>query len=223
VTGLPRHPETVDVRVPGPLEIGRALGHLRAGGLLAYPTETVYGFGGSTEPDAVAGVLSLKGRDRDRPVLLLVPSPDDTPGLEWTHEARELASVFWPGALTLVLRDPEASYPPGVRSEAGGVAVRQSAHPVAAALVAGLGGPLTSTSANAPGEPPARSGDEAVRVVAALEAGDRVLVLDAGVLPDSAPSTVVDCTGPVPRVVREGAVPLSRLRCVLPGFDERES
>lgn len=197
-----------------------AVAHVREGGLLAYPTATVYGFGGAVEGDPVEALLALKRRDRERPVLLLVRSPADTPGLVWTPEARELAEVFWPGALTLVLADPEGRYPPGVRSPTGGVAVRQSAHPVAAGLVEALAAPLTSTSANAPGQPPAESGDEAAAVVRELRAHDRVLVLDVGRLPPSEPSTVVDCTGAESRVLRAGAVPVTRLRCVLPVIHE---
>lgn len=224
-----REPDPVAPRIPGrppaslpglASALAPAVAHARAGGLLAYPTATVYGFGGMLEPGAVEALLALKNRDRARPVLLLVRSADDTPGLVWTPAARELADVFWPGALTLVLADPEGRYPPGVRSEAGAVAVRQSAHPVAAGLVEALGAPITSTSANARGQPPAASGDEAAAVVRELQAGDRVLVLDVGRLPPSEPSTVVDCTGPECRVLRAGAVPVSRLRCVRPVIHE---
>lgn len=209
-------PARLDVRYPEGGDIDAAVRHLRGDGLLAYPTETVYGFGGTLAPAAVEALLALKGRGPDRPVLLLVASPADTPGLAWTDEARELAGAFWPGALTLILADPESRYPAGVRSPRGGVGVRQCAHPVPALLVEALGGPLTSTSANAPGEAPARSGDEAAAAVERLGASADVLVLDAGRLPESEPSTVVDCTGPRLRVVREGAIPVSRLRCVLP-------
>jgi L-threonylcarbamoyladenylate synthase len=199
-----------------PDELAPALAHLRGGGLLAYPTETVYGLGGAAEQAPLRRLLALKGRGGAHPVLLLVAGPDAVPGLVWTHAARELAEVFWPGAVTLVLSDPAATFPPGVRSSVGGVAVRQSAHPVAAALVRGLGAPITSTSANAPGEPPARTGGEAVTAASSLGVGpDELVLLDGGLLKPSAPSTVVDCTASVPRVLREGAVPLQRLRCVV--------
>ena len=133
-------------------------------------------------------------------------------------DARELASVFWPGALTLVLADRSGTFPPGVRGPTGGVAVRVTSHPVTRLLVEGLGLPLTSTSANAPGGPPAASRDEAIAVARAAGAGAELVVLDAGRLAESAPSTVVDCTGRTPVVVREGATPVHRLRCVLPGI-----
>ncbi len=211
---------TVDVRAfdpSDPSELDPVIAHLRAGGLVAYPTETVYGFGGGAAADPVARLQRLKQRGPEQPFLLLVGGAHTVPELVWNDAARELAEVFWPGALTLVLADPSAAYPAGVRSPAGGVAVRQSAHPVAAALVTGLGGPLTSTSANAPGRAAARSGREAAAAARELGAApDDIWIVDAGVLPPSPPSTLVDCTEEVPRILREGAIPLSRLRCVRP-------
>ena len=195
--------------------LGRAVDHLRDGGLIAYPTETVYGFGGGCSPATVAALAALKRRDRHSPFLLLVDPRQMPPGLRWTPEARELARAFWPGALTLVLADPEKTFPPGIRG-ATGVAVRHTAHSIAAALVEALGEPLTSTSANAPASPPATDADEVAEALRALGAGPDVPILDGGALPPSPPSTVVDCSGPVPLLVREGAIPLSRLRCVIP-------
>lgn len=195
--------------------------HLRGGGLVAYPTETVYGFGCALVPGALERLLALKGRDPERPLLLLVPEADGTAGLRWTPEARELAATFWPGALTLVLADPEERFPPGVRSPEGGVAVRRSPHPVAAGLVETLGAPLTSTSANRPGGAPALTADEAEAAARSLGAGDEMWVLDGGALEPSPPSTVVDCSGPEVRVLRAGAVPAARLGCVRPELNAR--
>jgi L-threonylcarbamoyladenylate synthase len=93
--------------------------------------------------------------------------------------------------------------------------VRVSSHPVTRALVERLGRPMTSTSANAPGAAPALTAHEAL---AAAAGGADLWALDAGRLPPSAPSTVIDCTGAQPVVVRAGATPLERLRCVLPGI-----
>lgn len=194
-----------------------ALAHLREDGILAYPTATVYGFGGRTTPDALAALSALKQRDPHRPFLLLIPHEDAAPGLVWTDEARELARAFWPGALTLVLADPHGRYPVGVRGAGGGVAVRRSPHPVVRVLVEALGEPLTSSSANLPGGAPASDAGAVARVLESVgPAGDAVMVVDGGALPPSLPSTLVDCTGAEPRVVRPGAVPLDRLRCVLP-------
>jgi L-threonylcarbamoyladenylate synthase len=196
--------------------------HLRGGGLIAYPTETVYGFGCALTPNALARLAALKGRGPEKPALLLVPSAGAVPSLVWTHEAGELARAFWPGSLTLVLSDPEGSFPVGVRSAAGGVAVRQSSHPLARRLVELLGAPLTSTSANPPGGTPARSGDEAWDAAALLGAGEELWTLDVGRLPESAPSTIVDCTGVAPRVARAGQTPVRRIRCVLPRIDTHQ-
>ena len=199
-------------------ELDPVVEHLRLGGLVAHPTETVYGFGGFATAAGVAALRRLKRRPEERSVLVLLPSHDAVPDLVWTEDARELASVFWPGALTLVLADPSGSFPPGVRSATGGVAVRVTSHPVTRMLVERLGVPLTSTSANAPGDPAAATAEDALAVARAAGAGEDLWVLDAGRLSPSAPSTVVDCTGPAPVVIREGATPVNRLRCVLPGI-----
>jgi L-threonylcarbamoyladenylate synthase len=208
----------LDLRAtPAPdADLGAVAAHLRAGGLLAYPTETVYGFGAACSPEGVARVAALKGRTSDKPLLVLVPDAVAVARLAWTDGARELAGIFWPGAVTLVLDDPLGIFPPGIRSPAGSVAVRVSPHPLVRALLGLFEAPLTSTSANAPGEEPARSGSEALAAARALRAGDELLVLDAGTLPGSEPSTIVDCTGARPVVVREGSVPIHRLRCAVP-------
>lgn len=200
-----------------------AVDHLRGGGLIAYPTETVYGFGGSVKDSAVGALTRLKRRGPGQSLLLLIEDPTTVSELEWPPVARELAGLFWPGPLTLVLADPQSRFPQGVRSRSGGVAVRQAGHPIARALVAALGGPLTSTSANAPGQPPARSAAEAVAAAAACGAPPDLLVIDGGPLVPSAPSTLVDCTGSRPVLLREGAVPLSRLRCALPELERAQS
>ncbi|MDT8341823.1 MAG: 2-C-methyl-D-erythritol 4-phosphate cytidylyltransferase [Longimicrobiales bacterium] len=210
-----------DVRAFDPsTDLESALEVARRDGILVYPTETVYGFGGRLTPAAVSAVLGLKARDQTRPLLVLVPGAEAVPGLRWTAEARALADAFWPGALTLVLADPDGAFPPGVRSPEGGVAVRRSPHPVASALVAALGEPLTSTSANAPGRPPAREGREALAAALATGPVAPVHLLDAGALPPSPPSTIVDCTAARPRVLRAGSIPVSRLRCVLPDLQD---
>ncbi len=200
-----------------------AVEHVRAGGVLCYPTETVYGFGALATVQGVRDVRRLKRRETDRPLLALLPDALHAEGLVWTERARELADIFWPGALTLVLADPDRTFPTGVRSGAGGVGVRVSPHPVVRALLDGLGVALTSTSANEAGGQAARSGGEAASVLQRLGAGVGVMLVDAGALPESAPSTVIDCMGPEPVVLREGSVPVGRLRCVLPEIDTVES
>ncbi|MFQ5536364.1 MAG: L-threonylcarbamoyladenylate synthase [Gemmatimonadota bacterium] len=219
------------------VELEPVVAHLRGDGVVAYPTETVYGMGTRCSEAGVARLARMKGRDPTKPFILLVADTSWVEGLAWTPAARELARVFWPGALTLVLADPEGVFPGAVHGPGGGVAVRVSPHPLVRRILEALDAPLTSTSVNRPGESPARSGSEAVAVARALAGGaegaagtaqadetaaqgkEAILVLDAGTLPPSGPSTIVDCTRPEPRVLREGTVPVGRLRCLLPELD----
>jgi L-threonylcarbamoyladenylate synthase len=194
--------------------------HLLGDGLIAIATETVYGYGCALRPEAIGKVLELKARDVEKPFLVLVPDLDSTSMLEWTREARELAEVFWPGALTLVLRDPSEHFPAGVRSAGGTVAIRMTPHPVASSIVETLGAPIVSTSANPPGAVPARSAVEAMEAAVRQGAGSELWVLDSGPLPPSTPSTIVDCSGGDAKVVRDGVIPTNRLRCVLPGIQD---
>jgi len=220
-TPLSDHPpKVIDVRdaTRAADTLDSVLEHLKAGGLLAYPTETVYGFGGLPTRAVIEGLVALKKRDPAKPMLLLVPDREAVSDLTWTPEAIELADVFWPGSVTLVLADPEARYPEGVRGSAGSVAIRVSPHPLVQELVRGLGGPILSTSANRPGESPALDAQGALGAAVAAGAGDELWVLDGGDLEPSRPSTIIDCSGPVPVVIREGTVPLGRVRCVLPGI-----
>ena len=210
----------LDLRGDPEADLGEIVAHARAGGPVAYPTETVYGLGSVATPEGVEAVHRVKPRD-GKPLIALVPSYASVGRLRWTPAARELAELFWPGALTLVLDDPDRIFPAGVRDErSGAVAVRVTPHPVAARLIDALGSPLTSTSLNEPGGEPAMSGSDALRVLERLDARD-VPLLDAGTLPASGPSTVVDCTGRVPVVLRDGAVPIGRLRCAIPEIHGR--
>lgn len=188
--------------------------HLRGGGLLAYPTETVYGLGSRAVEAEVRALAELKGRSRDKPFLLLVASREmaEAQGLAFNDSARALARAFWPGPLTLVLPGGSGRLPDLLRGPEGGIAVRWTSHARMAQLIAALGEPLTSTSANLPGSQPAPGADAIVRDFAAAVAAGRLLVLDGGVLGNRPPSTVVDCTAPTPRVVRAGAIALTELR-----------
>lgn len=213
-----REGRTIDVRHLEELPPDwRVVGdHLRGGGVLAYPTETVYGFGSLVRTPEIERLSRAKRRSVERPFLVLVPSSESVVGLRWTAAARELSEIFWPGPLTLILEDPLEHFPAGVRSDEGGVAVRVSPHPVVQAVLEVMGEALTSTSANVPGRPPALDLDTALLAADELGLGDVVLGLDAGLLEPSPSSTVIDCTGEVPVVVREGVIPVSRLRCVRP-------
>lgn len=213
-------PRVIDVRdtTRAAHTLDSVLEHVSGGGLLAYPTETVYGFGGVLTRSVIEGLVALKGRDRAKPMLLLVPDREAVSDLTWTPEAIELAEVFWPGSVTLVLSDPGARYPDGVRGPAGNVAIRVSPHLLVRELVRRLGGPILSTSANRSGEPPALDAQSALGAAVAAGAGEELWVLDGGDLDPSRPSTIIDCSGPVPVVLRQGAVPLGQVRCVLPGI-----
>jgi L-threonylcarbamoyladenylate synthase len=194
--------------------LGPVVAHLRRGGLLAYPTETVYGLGSRARATEVAKLAQLKGRAPGKPFLLLVASRQmaEAQGLALNESARAMARAFWPGPLTLVLPGGSGRLPDLLRGPEGGIAVRWTSHAHIARLVERLGEPLTSTSANRPGSGPAPGADAIARDFAeAVDAG-QLLVLDGGVLGNRPPSTVVDCTTPQPRMIRVGAVSLGELR-----------
>jgi L-threonylcarbamoyladenylate synthase len=192
-------------------QVGR---HLRAGKLLAYPTETVYGLGSAPTVPALAALARLKGRPEGKPFLLLISGRRmaEEWGLVFTPSATALSDAFWPGPLTLVLSGGEGRLPEELRGKEGGIAVRHTSHPGIGRLIASLGEPLTSTSANRPGGPPAPGPDRLVELFGPEERNGELLVLDGGVLGNVPPSTLVDCTGPTPRMVREGAIPRAELR-----------
>lgn len=199
---------------------GHVAVHLRNGGLIAYPTETVYGFGCALLPDALVALQALKGREGNRPFLLLVGEAGELEGVQWTDEARRLASAFWPGPLTLALPARGSGLPGAVLSSDGTVAVRISPHEAVHAILGAFRGPITSTSVNVAGAAPAGDADAAAAVVEAAGASDRVLVLDGGTLPPSPPSTLVDCARRPPRVLRVGALAVAVLRTVIPEIDD---
>lgn len=201
-----------------PEDVGRVLPlvdeHLRADRVLAYPTETVYGLGSAPTVAALDALAALKGRPRGKPFLLLIDgrAMAELWGLVFPPAAEALANAFWPGPLTLVLPGGEGKLPDALRGPEGGIAVRYTGHAMVARLVHGLGRPLTSTSANRPGNPPSPGAERIAAVFAAEVARGELLILDGGALGHVPPSTVVDCTGPLPALVREGALPRAELR-----------
>ena len=192
-------------------QVGR---HLRAGKLLAYPTETVYGLGSAPTVAALAALSILKGRPEGKPFLLLISGRRmaEEWGLVFTTSASVLAEAFWPGALTLVLRGGEGRLPDELRGREGGIAVRYTSHAGIVRLVTATGKPLTSTSANRPGGPAAPGPDRLMELFGPEERSGELLVLDGGVLGNVPPSTLVDCTDVMPKMVREGAIPRAELR-----------
>lgn len=198
--------------------IPATIAHLQDGRILAYPTETVYGFGTMIDRDAVDRLVALKRRPPAKPFLLLI---SDTPmlariGLHLTRSASMLAARHWPGPLTLVLPGGERRVPERLRGPEGGIAVRWTSHPNLQRLISALGDPITSTSANLPGQPAAVSSREVVAQWATELQRGSLRLLDGGQLPPSPASTVVDCTGRVPRVIRPGALPAATLRESVP-------
>jgi L-threonylcarbamoyladenylate synthase len=194
--------------------VPRIAAHLRGGGLLAYPTETVYGLGSRVQAEDVRALTRLKHRRAGKPFLLLVShrAMAESTGLAFNEAAEALARAFWPGPLTLVLPGGGGRLPDVLRGPEGGIAVRWTAHTGMARLIAALNEPLTSTSANLPGAPPAPGAAAILRDFAAAVAGGTLLVLDGGVLGNRPPSTVVDCTTEPARLVRAGAIGRDELR-----------
>lgn len=201
----------IEAAIPGTID------HLNARRVLAYPTETVYGFGGAVDQESVQELIRFKGRPPGKPFLLLISGSDMLARLDLhlTPAASALAGKFWPGPLTLVLPGGEKRVPSELRGPEGGIAVRWTPHAAMSRLIRAYGDPVTSTSANRPGSPPATSAGEIVSAWTQAAAGGKLRVLDGGQLTSSAPSTVVDCTGLQPRVIRPGAVASSALRDVV--------
>ena len=178
---------------------------LKGGGLVAYPSDTVYGLGAvASDERAVARVFAVKGRDAEKAISVLLADAADLAPLcaEVPFLARVLAQRYWPGPLTLVLRRS-----PAFQSAALGggdtVAVRVPDHPFLRELIRALGEPITGTSANRSGRPACRSAQEAEQ-----ELGDAVdLIIDGGPSGAGPESTVVSLTGSLPVVLREGAIP----------------
>jgi tRNA threonylcarbamoyl adenosine modification protein (Sua5/YciO/YrdC/YwlC family) len=134
--------------------------------------------------------------------------------LEVKSYARALANAFWPGPLTLVLRDEEDRYPEGTRNPRGGVAVRVSPDPFVKALLEAFGRPLLSTSANLAGTPPALDVED-LRALERRSGAERLWVVDGGRRDSAVPSTVVDATGPEPFIVRPGRILESEIANVM--------
>jgi len=197
----------VEPEAPAPR---RAVEALRAGEVLVYPTDTVYGLGcDATRPAAVRRVFEIKGRPPDQPVPVLLADPRQAEELaEVPDGARRLMRRFWPGPLTIVLRS-RGVVAELVTAGTGTVGLRVPDHPVPRALVRACGFPLVGTSANSTG----RSAPVTVAQVLSDLDGRVGLILDGGRLAGR-PSTVVDCTGDRPRVLRPGPIPAEAIERV---------
>lgn len=192
--------------------IGAAASTVKSGGLVVLPTDTVYGIGvDAFDSGAVARLLAAKGRGRDMPVGVLVGSWHTIEGLVYSLSdvAGELIRAFWPGAVSLVVEQaPSLQWDLG--DARGTVMVRMPLHPVAIDLLRQTG-PMAVSSANVSGQAPAATAQEAQR-----QLGDLVDVyLDSGPTAQQSASTIVDLTGPGPRIVREGPVSVAAIAAVL--------
>ncbi len=196
-------------------DIARAVDLLRAGGVVAFPTETVYGLGADAlNPEAVARVFAIKGRPATNPLIVHVSGPEMAgrvvaPG-GWSEDADALARAFWPGPLSLIL-PKAADVPDLVTAGRPSVAVRSPDHPTALAVLYSLSRPLVGPSANVSG---GISPTSAEHVRSAFDPGE-VFVLDGGPCCVGIESTVLDLTSPRPRVLRPGAIAPGDIALVL--------
>src|SRR6056297_1336288 len=198
---------------PDPAGFERAARILRDGGLVAFPTETVYGLGGDARNDlAVARIFEAKGRPRFNPLIVHVDGVDTARRLvDWPDEAEILASAFWPGPLTLVLPlKPGTGLSPLVTAELPTLAVRVPAHPVAQSLLEAFGGPVAAPSAN----PSGRISPTTAEHVAAGLSGRIEAILDGGPCGVGVESTIVGLTG-APALLRPGGLPAEAIERAL--------
>lgn len=182
---------------------------LREGGLVAFPTETVYGLGANgLDSEAVGGIYQAKGRPSDNPLILHIAE------LQWIEElvteipeyAKLLMERFWPGPITLVL-NKQSHIPDQVTGGLNTVAVRMPVHPIARALIAAAGVPIAAPSANRSGRPSPTLAEHVIRDLA----GRVEMIIDGGASQMGIESTVIDCTGQVPMVLRPGSLSVEEM------------
>lgn len=197
--------------------IQKAAACLAGGGLVAFPTETVYGLGAlALDEHAVARIFTAKGRPVSDPLIIHLREPAQAAPLvaDFPPLAERLASAFWPGPLTLVL--PKSDLVPGIVTAGGGtVALRIPNHPVALVLLEAVGAPIAAPSANRFGRiSPTRAGH------VLTELGGRIeILLDGGPTGHGLESTVLDLTSIPPRILRPGAITWEELRRIEPGIE----
>ena len=186
---------------------------IRTGGVVVYPTETVYGLGADPfDRSAFERIFNLKGREAEKGLILLVRGRQDLDTLvaHVPRAAEVLIDAFWPGPLTIVF-PASPDLPEHLLGPTATVALRMSDARLACALLRHAGGPITSTSANRSGRPPVRSALEAAEVLGC----DVDLILDGGPSTDSRPSTLVDVSRDRPKILRPGRIPETEIRRVL--------
>ena len=194
----------IDPAKPDDKALAEAEKIIRAGGVVAFPTETFYGLGADAHQEAaVEKIFRLKGRAFLNPISVIVDTARKVIPLveELPATAQILMQKFWPGALTIVFAASPAVLP-RLTARTGKIGIRVSSHPVASLIAKGLAGPLTATSANLSGGPECSTADEVLRVL-----GDSLdAVIDGGMTAGGLGSTVLDVTVSPPRILREGVV-----------------
>ena len=204
---------SVDMNEPEDRAMVLAAEVIQAGGVVVYPTDTLYGLGANAwNPEAVYRIQAIKRRPEPKPLLVIVHSSRAALDLtdEVTGAGRSLMASFWPGPLTLLFRCG-AHVPGAVTQGSGKIGIRVPANKLCLRLTELAGCPVTSTSANISGE--AVPG-KVLEIERALGPGVD-LFIDGGVLPGALPSTLVDVSGPVPRLLREGVIPYEELKRVV--------
>jgi L-threonylcarbamoyladenylate synthase len=194
----------IDRQRPDDSLIAEASSILRAGGIVAYPTETFYGLGADGQnEEAVKKIFLIKGRNFKNPISVIIGDTNDVRGLveEIPALALHLMERFWPGALTIIFKaSPDISHL--LTSGTGKIGIRLSSHPVATALAKKLGHPITATSANLSGKDECTRADEVVEGI-----GDQIdAVIDGGQTPGGSGSTIIDVTTDPPAILREGVI-----------------
>jgi L-threonylcarbamoyladenylate synthase len=195
-----------------PERVAEVVRALRAGEVVAIPTDTVYGIAASLDhPSAVRRLAELKGRAPQQPIALLIDSVEAVASQLDDPAALDRVRRLWPGALTAIVR-VRAGFAEGVRTDAGTAGLRQPDDDLARAVIRECGGVLAVTSANRHGQPPATSAAEVAAIF-----GDALLILDGGPRSGGAASTVVDLTVEPPAIIREGPVSAAELGFVADG------
>lgn len=200
----------MNIRIEAPSDhaIECAVEHLKSGGLLGFPTETVYGLAASTlDADAIDSIFRLKGRPSDNPLIAHVLGPDDAKEIVdgWDERCDLLASAFWPGPLTMVLHR-KANVPSGASGGRSTLAVRSPDHPVARRLLHAFSGPVSAPSANRSGSISPTSVDHVAADFKEVESDETLLIIEGGPCTIGIESTVIDLTTTVPRVLRPGSI-----------------
>ncbi len=192
--------------------IKEAASAIRRGGVIVFPTETFYGIGGSAfDTRAARKIFRVKGRSEKKPLLVLIARKSEIwrVARHLPKAAQKLIEKFWPGPLTIVLKKRK-TIPSIVSGGTDTIAVRLSSHPLARALVRAAGVPITAPSVNLSGRPPHRTMQGVLKELGKKK--EIALFLDGGKTPIGKPSTVIDCTKKIPRIIREGAITKKQLK-----------